>query len=61
MKNYDPENESSYIMYLDANNFYGWAMSQPLPYRNFRWQKLDNVKDWISYINNKNYGIARIY
>ena len=28
MKNYDPEKESSYIPYLDANNLYGWAMSQ---------------------------------
>ena len=37
MKNYDPHKESSYIMYLDANNLYGWAMSRPLPYRNFKW------------------------
>ena len=27
-KNYDPEAESSYIMYLDANNLCDWAMSQ---------------------------------
>ena len=25
------------IMYLDANNQYGWAMSQYLPAGNFRW------------------------
>ena len=28
MINYDNKNESSYIEYLDANNLYGWAMSQ---------------------------------
>ena len=37
MKNYDPSEESKYITYLDANNLYGWVMSQKLPYKNFRW------------------------
>ena len=37
MKNYYPEKESSYISYLDANNLYGWAMSQKLPTGDFRW------------------------
>ena len=39
MKNYNPEKESSYIQYLDANNLYGWAMSQNLPAHGFKWMK----------------------
>ena len=34
MKNYDKNKESSYIQYLDANNLYGWAMSQKLHQKN---------------------------
>ena len=34
---FDPKSESSYIQYLDANNLYGWAMSQPLPTGGFKW------------------------
>ena len=37
MKNYDKNKESSYIQYLDANNLYGWAMSQKLPVNGFKW------------------------
>ena len=29
LHDYDPDKETSYILYLDANNLYGWAMSQP--------------------------------
>ena len=39
MKNYDKKEESSYIQYLDANNLYGWALSQKLPVSNFKWKK----------------------
>ena len=37
MSKYDENMPSKYIMYLDANNLYGWAMSQYLPTGNFRW------------------------
>ena len=38
MKNYDKRIESSYLMYLDAKNLYGWAMSQKLPANGFEWE-----------------------
>ena len=34
---YNPGEKTNYIMYLDANNLYGWAMSQPLPVDGFEW------------------------
>ena len=34
---YDPSEEHNHIMYYDADNLYGWAMSQPLPYSGFKW------------------------
>ena len=37
MSGYNPQKPSKYIMYLDANNLYGWAMSQYLPTGGFRW------------------------
>ena len=33
---YDPEH---HIVYLDANNLYVWAMSQPLPTGAFMWEE----------------------
>ena len=42
MKNYNNNEESSYIQYLDASNLYGWAMSKKLPVNGFKW--LDNDK-----------------
>jgi hypothetical protein len=35
-EDYDSSKPHSYIIYLDANNLYGWAMSQPLPIGGFR-------------------------
>ena len=36
MKNYDKNIESSQLIYLDAFNLYGWAMSQKLPTNSFK-------------------------
>ena len=46
MENYDPSKESKYIMYLDANNLYGYAMSQPLPTGGFEWMSQDEMDEW---------------
>ena len=37
MNNSDKRKITSYLMYLDANNLYGWAMSQKLPINGFKW------------------------
>ena len=39
MKDYNPEEPSTFITYLDKNNLYGWAMSEYLPYEKFEWVK----------------------
>ena len=39
MNNYDKNKESTYFQYLDANNLYGWAMSQKLLLNGFKWIK----------------------
>ena len=41
---YDKSKPTKYLQYLNANNLYGWAMSQPLPTGGFHWVELR--KDW---------------
>jgi len=35
LKNYNPNEKSSYIINLDANNLYGYSMTEPLPISDF--------------------------
>ena len=37
MKDYDKNKDSKYLMYLDANNLYGCAMTEKLPTHGFKW------------------------
>ena len=39
MSDYDSNKQSTFITYLDKNNLYGWAMSEYLPYNEFKWLK----------------------
>ena len=39
MKNYNKDEEDSFLQYLDDNNLYGWAMSRKLPLNGFKWKK----------------------
>ena len=52
MKNYNNNEESSYIQYLESNNLYGWAMSNELPVNGFKW--LDNDEMNEEFIKNYN-------
>ena len=46
MKNYDKNTASSYLMYLDAKNLYGWKMYQKLPVDGFEWvEELSQFKE----------------
>ena len=45
IKNYNENIESSYIEYLDANNLYGWAMTQKLLVNDFKWIKKKNYQN----------------
>ena len=48
MKDYDPDQPTKYISYLDANNLYGWAMCKPLPTEGFEWMEKEELKNWKS-------------
>ena len=57
MKDYNKNIESSYIQYLDANNLYGWEMSQKLPKNNFKWVEDTSIinEEFIKNYNENSY------
>ena len=44
MKDFDKTKPSTFILYLDANALYSWAMTQKLPTHGFKWLELDVTK-----------------
>ena len=48
-KSFIKKDPSKYIMYLDANNFYGWAMSKPVPTHGFKWMEKNELETWELY------------
>ena len=55
---YDPTEPESYILYVDANNLYGMAMSEPLPYDEFKWMSAADCADidWTAQTVDQLYG-----
>ena len=47
VEGYDPTQPTNYIKYLDANNLYGWALSLPLPKKNFHWKRVMPTEEQI--------------
>ena len=52
LKSYDPKQQSKHIIYLDTNNFYGYAMSKFLPTDGLKWidPKVFNLNKYTSNI-----------
>ncbi len=55
---YDSSLPNSYIIYLDANNLYGWAMSQFLPTSEFTWLSENEyiTINWLQQLDEQQYG-----
>lgn len=52
----DEQKENTYLMYVDANQLYSWAMTQYLPYDDYAWVTTQNIETrsieaWTQMIN----------
>ena len=57
MKDYNPNEESTFIQYLDANNLYGWAMTQNLPTHGFNWMNNLTVEKVVDIVEKTNHSM----
>ena len=57
-RKFDPDQPTSYIIYLDANNLYGWAMSQTMPTGEFAWMEENEYRDidWRTQVDDQESG-----
>ena len=46
VEGYNEGSDNNFIMYFDANNLYGWAMTQCLPYGGFEWMSKGEIGDF---------------
>ena len=51
---FEKEVMRAYIMMFDANNQYGWAMSQYLPTGDFEWMEEKTLDEWMEFLNSQN-------
>ena len=56
LKDFNPDQDCRFLVYLDANNLYGWAMSQPLPVGEFKWMSAADLQNWENFVNREGIG-----
>ena len=53
---YIKSDKNKKILYIDANNLYGWAMSEPLPYDEIKFDDNVNLEDILNTPDNSDIG-----
>jgi len=53
--NYKPDQPTTHLLYVDANNLYGFAMCQPMPISGFRWLEPNEIRRLEKQLKNGKY------